>query len=799
MPTIGEVRAIAALLIVIIAVATTALILHNRDRELDQETHNLLSYSAVLSEQTSRAVQSVQLVVDDIATDLTGDGLRVPADLERRAAGRAVHDTLHGRVSGVPQLDAVTIIGADGHLINFSRFYPIPPVNVADRDYFKALRDDPKLTNFLSEPVQNRGTGTWTIYMAHKLAAPDGTFIGLVLGAMELSYFDKFYADVNMGKGGTITLWRQDGVLLAHFPNLGDIGEQYNRRARFDVLQPGARRAILAADTLDGQARIVVVSRLASLPLVVGVTRLVNEVLADWRVDSAVLAFAAVVCALGVLAATMLVTRQMRANLALASALRERDAAELGRREAESQLLQAQKLEAIGRVAAGVAHDFNNLLMVVLSNAEMLGAAVRGDAQSERRLSTIGHAVDRGAALTQQMLAFSRQQILTPTAIGLNEALQAIRDLLRSSLGGSVHLELDLASRLWLVHIDPGQLEHAILNLVINARDAMPEGGRMTIRTSNRTLAAGADNGLLEPGDYVELELSDTGCGMSEDVKARAFEPFFTTKAQGDGTGLGLSQVIGFVRQSHGDVLLESTVGRGTTVRILLPKVSEGMAAPASGLPAGSALRGPPSRGRSGGVGTTRPDVVPLNQPAMAAVPAANVPVSTMPTANSPTTNLPTVNLPGPTIPGANGAAPPAMVPTTVNMSLPSLLPGTQRTTVLVVDDDEDVREAVVAMLEDQQMDVLQAASGPVALDLLTRNKHVRLMLTDYAMPGMTGAELAAAVRQTMPDMPVVFMTGYARPEPLVTERWVIRKPFTSQFLADTLVDAMPDVVGQAE
>jgi signal transduction histidine kinase/CheY-like chemotaxis protein len=787
MPTIGEIRAIAALLVVLITVATTALIIHNRNREIEQDTHSLLSYGAVLSEQTSRAVQSVQLVVDDIATDLTGDGLHVPADLERRAAGRAVHDMLHGRVSGVPQLDAVTIIGADGHLINFSRFYPIPPVNVSDRDYFKALRGDPKLTNFLSEPVQNRGTGTWTIYMAHKLTSPDGSFIGLVLGAMELSYFDKFYTDVDMGKGGTITLWRQDGVLLAHFPNLGDIGEQYNRRARFDALQPGTRRAFLAADTLDGQSRIVVVSRLATLPLVVGVTRLMSEVLADWRVDSAVLASAALVCILGVLAAMVLVTRQTQVNLALGSALRERDAAELGRREAEGQLLQAQKLEAIGRVAAGVAHDFNNLLMVVLSNAEMLGTAVRGDAQSERRLSTIGHAVDRGAALTQQMLAFSRQQILTPAAIGLNEALQAIRELLRSSLGGSVLLELDLAATLWLVHVDPGQLEHAILNLVINARDAMPEGGRMTIRTSNRTLAAGAENGLLQPGDYVELELSDTGVGMTDDVKARAFEPFFTTKAQGDGTGLGLSQVIGFVRQSHGDVLLESAVGRGTTVRILLTKVAEGMADPPGSLPAGSALRGPPSRGRPG---TTRP-LASLAAPAGsgAATPGRAALSGSATASSEPSLGLSVSNVTTPT----------AVVATPVAISRPSLLPADMRTTVLVVDDDDDVREAVVVMLEDLNMHVLQASSGKAALDLLTRNRLVRLMLTDYAMPGMTGVELAAAVRQTMPDITVVFMTGYARPEPLVTERWVIRKPFTSQFLADTLLDAIPDVSGVAE
>jgi signal transduction histidine kinase len=581
----------------------------------------------------------------------------------------------------------------------------VPSVDVSDRDYFQALRDNPSMQVFLGAPVENRSTGAWTIYVAHRLNGPDHRFIGMALGAVELRYFEKFYGDVDLGQGSCIAMWRLDGVLLAHFPIAGGVGTQREPDENFSDLAPGRQR-VGVAQAASGQAqRLLVTTRLVDEPIVIGVSRTMEEVLAAWRSDSAVVAAGAAACTLAIFAIMTFLTRQLRAYDTLAMALRARDKAERGRRDAEAQLLQAQKLEAIGRVAAGVAHDFNNLLMVVLSNAELLGGRLRGDPQSERRLATIGQAVERGSTLTQQMLAFSRQQILLPAALDLNAALRSIEELLRSSVGGTVRFELRLATALWPVHADPGQVKHTILNLAINARDAMPDGGGVVISTANRTLRPGEQAGQLSPGDYVVVTVADTGTGMTAEVMNRAFEPFFTTKERGQGSGLGLSQVFGFVRQSHGDVLLDTAPGLGTTISIMLPRVHGGTAS------------------KAGQEGSLTPDAASERR----------------------------------------------------------------RPVVMVVDDDDAVREAVVSMLEDQAIAVVQADSGQAALRMLGNDQRVGLVLTDFAMPGMTGAELAVRLREENPQLPVVFMTGYARPEPLLSERWVLRKPFTSRFLAEML------------
>ena len=706
----------ASLLVLLVLGSAGLVILHNRSRQLEQTGRELRSFGTVLSEQTTRTLQSVELVVDDVAKGLSAGGLATPADLTRAAAGAQFFATLRARTAGLPQLDALTIIGADGQLVNFSRYQPAPPLNLADRDYFRVLRDHPAMQSYLSEPVKNRSTGTWTIFVARRLSGPGRRFIGVVAGVIELSYFEAFYSEIDLGRGSTIAMWRRDGTLLARFPLVGQVGRRFAQGRQFDTLAANRQRELIAPASIDRRMRLMVATGLPNEPLVITVSRTIDSVLADWRVDSVAIAAAALLCALAILAIAVFFVRQLRAYAQLAEAVGARDAAERGRRAAEAQLLQGQKLEAIGRVAAGVAHDFNNLLMVVLSNAELLGAALKGDTQAERRLATISHAVDRGSTLTQQMLAFSRQQILVADSLDLSTALRDIEELLRSSLGGTVQLTLRLHAALWPVHADAEQIEHAILNLVINARNAMPGGGRVTIETANRRIGAGETAGQLGPGDYVVVTVGDTGVGMTAEVAARAFEPFFTTRERGQGSGLGLSQVFGFVRQSHGDVLIDTAPGQGTRVSLLLPRV-------AGGTPVGL--------GPSPGIG----------------------PISS--------------------------GAPPATAPER------------GRIVVMVVDDDDDVREAVVLMLQDQAMPVVQAASGPAALRLLTDDVRVGLVLTDFAMPGMTGAELAERVRQSKPDIPVVFMTGYARPEPLLRERWVLRKPFTARFLTEMLTQVL--------
>jgi signal transduction histidine kinase/CheY-like chemotaxis protein len=248
--------------------------------------------------------------------------------------------------------------------------------------------------------------------------------------------------------------------------------------------------------------------------------------------------------------------------------------AEIDRRsKAEESLRQSQRLDAIGHLTGGVAHDFNNLLTIIIGNLEALQRQMAGaEAQLVRRLERAMHGATRAAMLTKRLLAFSRQQPLSPTPIDVNNLLNGLAEFLRRALGEQVELEVVGSGGLWPVEVDATELESALVNLAVNARDAMPNGGKLTIEASNTYLdeAYGRTHGEIGPGQYVLISVSDTGAGMSKEVLERAFEPFYTTKPSGQGTGLGLSQVYGFVTQSGGHINLYSEIGHGTTAKIYL-------------------------------------------------------------------------------------------------------------------------------------------------------------------------------------------------------------------------------------
>ncbi len=249
---------------------------------------------------------------------------------------------------------------------------------------------------------------------------------------------------------------------------------------------------------------------------------------------------------------------------------------QISRREAaESQLRQAQKMEAIGQLSGGIAHDFNNMLGVISGSLELIKRRVTaGDFAIERFLNAALEATRRSAALTHRLLAFARRQPLTPQSLDANRMIASMSDLLRSTLGEQIQIETVKAGGLWTTRADPHQLENAILNIAINARDAMPGGGKLTIETANAYLdeAYARDNTDVEPGQYVMVAITDTGTGMTAETIGRVFDPFFTTKPAGTGTGLGLSQVFGFVKQSRGHIKIYSEVGAGTTIKVYLPR-----------------------------------------------------------------------------------------------------------------------------------------------------------------------------------------------------------------------------------
>ncbi|WP_420139382.1 PAS domain S-box protein [Sphingomonas sp.] len=374
------------------------------------------------------------------------------------------------------------------------------------------------------------------------------------------------------------------------------------------------------------------------------------------------------------------------------------------RERVEATLRQMQRLEAVGQLTSGVAHDFNNLLTVILGNVDLV-ARVAADAQlDEKTRQRIGYmrtAAERGATLTSQLLAFSRRQRLEARPIDLNGTVSGMRDLLQSSMGGSVQFETRLRRDLWPALVDPTQIELIILNLAINARDAMEVGGSLTVTTDNITLGDPVMPEEPPPGDYVVIAVTDTGSGMTPDVRDRAFEPFFTTKPVGRGSGLGLPQVYGFAKQSGGGVSIETELGKGTSVRVYLPRAQERRRQPRASDPA-------------------------------------------------------------------------------ITNEQPGEIVGRR---ILVVDDDPAVREITATMLRTMGAEVLEAGSGGAALELLDDDiEGVDLLVVDFAMPGMNGADLAATCNKRWPQLPVLFVTGYADLGAIASVSFdrIVQKPFRS-------------------
>lgn len=376
-------------------------------------------------------------------------------------------------------------------------------------------------------------------------------------------------------------------------------------------------------------------------------------------------------------------------------------------------LRQAQKMEAVGQLTGGIAHDFNNLLQVIVGNLEILSRSLPEEmARLRRAAAQAMSGARRAGALTQRLLAFARRQPLDPKPLNANLVVQGISELLRRAIGETVQLETVAAGGLWTTEVDPNELESTLLNLAVNARDAMPSGGKLTIETSNGHLdeAYAARHAEVIPGQYVVISVTDAGVGMDPQTMTRVFEPFFTTKAEGKGTGLGLSQVYGFVKQSGGHVQLYSEVGHGTTVRLYLPR-SHGDTAQEE-----------------------------LTEPALA--------------------------------PEALGE------------------------TILVVEDDPDVRLYTVNALRELGYQVIESLDGPAALGVLQK-RSVDLVFTDVVLPGgMTGSEVVARARALWPGIKALFTTGYARNAIVHHGRLdrgvqLITKPFSFDELAAKVRDVL--------
>jgi PAS domain S-box-containing protein len=372
------------------------------------------------------------------------------------------------------------------------------------------------------------------------------------------------------------------------------------------------------------------------------------------------------------------------------------------RKDLETQLLQARKMDAIGKLTGGIAHDFNNLLAAVLGGLGLIERRVELAEDQRKVLTMTRHAAEQGSELVGRLLSFARRQKLEPAAVEISRLSATVTDLLAHTLGGLVELEWAMEDRLWCAYADEAQLELALMNLIINARDAMPDGGTITISSGNRELRTTGDFGLA-PGDYVVLAVTDTGCGIAPEMLEQVMEPFFTTKEVGKGTGLGLSMVYGFVKQSGGAIRIDSLVGKGTRVEIWLPRAPEA-----------------------------------IGEASLAATGDAAKPFG-------------------------------------------------RSLSILLVDDHSGVRATTAALLEDLGHKVTEAADGVEVIELLRKSVDgVDLIISDYAMPHVSGTEVIQQARRLKRGMPAIIITGYAeahsisrRPDDVP----VLAKPFTPQQL----------------
>ncbi len=556
--------------IALIGAICTASVLRLRDRDIAQAERNLKSLDLLLGEETERAIQSADLIVRSLQERVSADdvtGLGDPAS----TATQDLHVLLKSRIAGIPQISALSIVGRTGMIVATSRDAGLGR-DVSDKEHFKVLSTAAPDAIFISEPSRNQLDQRWTSYLARRINDSSGAFRGLVVCAIDLTYFENLYKSLDVGQGGAVSLWRRNGVLMARFPPLPDkTGHGFAIQSFSGILRADGPVTYSVASSLDGTSRIVSTTAAKQYPLVINVTETYDQILSDWRQTAALIAVGGVFCVAAVLLVMLLLARQFRTFAALDVARTERGTAVAARELAEDQMRQSQKLEAVGQLTGGVAHDFNNLLTAVLGNLELLQRHSRTqDERFQRWVHNALEAAQRGAILTQRLLAFSRRQPLNPKATDIAALMRSLSDLLVRSLGENVKLVTRIDPNLRMADVDPNQLDNAILNIAINARDAMDGRGTLTIEARNLTLRANASSGL-SAGDYVTITITDIGRGIPAAVLGRVFEPFFTTKPIGQGTGLGLSQVYGFVKQTGGHIELKSEVGVGTRVAITLP------------------------------------------------------------------------------------------------------------------------------------------------------------------------------------------------------------------------------------
>ena len=574
-----------ALPLTIFAVAAMISYHQHWDEARDRLQRNL----GTVYEHALKVFETIDLsarYVDELQLGLNNEQIR-GSEAELNARLKTLTDML-------PQLADIWVIDAEGRPLVSGTVFPIPrDLDLSDRAYFRAHKD--KLVDglFIDNVVRARATnqkGQPTFFaLSRKRTGNDGQFAGVTTISVSPDYFTEYYAALPPPAVAAL-IREHDGVVLARYPAPPPNIAQVPYGPFIQAVRNNPEGGFITIRSIfDGAERMFAYRKLPRHGVFVTAGVDIHAITAQWLYDmSRHLLFGIPATAALIGLCLMALTRTRREGAAT-QMLRT----EIQRREAsEEALRQAQKMEAVGRLTGGIAHDFNNLLTAILGNLDLALRRLEGQDRIRGWLSNSRQASERAASLVQRLLAYSRQHPLEVKSVNLNRLVQGMSDLLTRTLGETIKIETVLAGGLWNAALDPNQLENAIVNLAVNGRDAMPDGGRLTIETANCHLdedyieTASAD---IAPGQYVMVAVSDSGAGMTREVMNRAFEPFFTTKPTGVGTGLGLSQVYGFVRQSGGHIRIYSETDEGTTVKLYFPRLTSDT------LPAWTAEEAPPT------------------------------------------------------------------------------------------------------------------------------------------------------------------------------------------------------------
>ena len=544
--------------IVVGALAVGALILagvgllagRERGRALDAGSRAAARLAHVLDEQTTRSFQAVDLTLGGIV-----DTLRLTPALPDHDP--VFGDMLRRKQVQLPPVRALFVINAQGYITHDTDHPRTPRVSLADREYFRAHARDASLGLQVGPPLIGRSLGVWFVSLSRRVDAADGRFAGIVVAAVEPRHFGRFYRELQLGPDDSIALFQRDGTLIARHPHHDELaGKSFADRELFRARLPVSPVGTFRTGGLDDIPRIVSYRAVDGLPLVVTVGLAEHTLLESWWRSTLAALAATAMAALLVGALAVLLVRQARQ-----------------REVAREQLAQAAKLEALGRMTGGIAHDFGNVLTAVALNLEVLRRTE--DARLGRVVDAAAEAVRQGMALASRLLAFARRQQLDVQTVDANRLVSDLQPLLGQATAQPAVVTADLAADLWPCRADESHLAAALVDLVMNARDAMNgRTGCVRIATGNWRIDPRRADPELPPGDYVRVSVIDDGPGMPPDVLRRATEPFFTTKA-GRGTGLGLSQVYGFVRQVGGTLRIESAAGSGTAVHLVFPRAPD--------------------------------------------------------------------------------------------------------------------------------------------------------------------------------------------------------------------------------